>query len=219
MKTTFLHDDPQNLPSNSNFVEDSQKQENTGTEAHKFIFPGSATDNNIDPTDNKYVAEVLLSSGLLTKDSHLSSMLKQIKLVKPLEAVEKSNTQMLHKQLVYDVVNEILGRKLEVFNNGCQHDHSLEPNMFSLQLLFKELCLEIKYLQTSMDRSFQEKDTVFSKDLLRRSNAWDRFDSEVPAVVSEIERLIYIDLINEIIDSLIRTVLETKRRYTRQLFV
>lgn len=209
LNTTHL---PQNLPSTSNFAKESQKLENTGTEVHEIIFPGSTTDNYTDP-DNKYVAEVLLSSSLLTKDSPLSSMLKQIKLVDPLEAVEKNNTQVLHKQLVYDVVNEILARKLKAFNSGCQHDHLPKPNTLSLLLLFKELCLEVKHLQSSIDRNFQEKDTVFTKDLLRRSNAWDRFDSEVPSVVSEIESLIFIDLISEIIDSSIGTVLGTKQRY------
>ncbi|KAL0907183.1 hypothetical protein M5K25_025731 [Dendrobium thyrsiflorum] len=208
---------PQNLPSTLSFKKDSQKQENIDTKAHKFIFPGLITDNN-DP-DNKYVAEVLLSSSLLTEDSQMPAILKQIKLVEPFEDVEKNNTQTLHKQLVYDVVNEILNRKIEAFNSGCQHDHLLKPNMLSLQLLFKELCFEVKYLRSYIDGSFQGKDTVFSKDLIQRSNVWDRFDSEIPIVVLEIERLIFVDLINEILSSLINVVLEPKQRYRRQLFV
>ncbi|XP_020702499.1 protein LONGIFOLIA 2-like isoform X2 [Dendrobium catenatum] len=203
---------PQNLPSTFSFKKDSQKQE-----AHKFIFPGLITDKN-DP-DNKYVAEVLLSSSLLTEDSQMSAILMQIKLVEPFEAVEKNNTRTLHKQLVYDVVNEILHRKIEAFNSGCQHDHLLKPNMLSLQLLFKELCFEVKYLRSYIDGSVQGKDTVFTKDLIQRSNVWDRFDSEIPVVVLEIERLIFVDLINEILSSLINVVLEPKQRYRRQLFV
>ncbi|KAH0450262.1 hypothetical protein IEQ34_020954 [Dendrobium chrysotoxum] len=208
---------PQNLPSTLSFIKDSQKQENIDTKAHKFIFPGLVTDNN-DP-DNKYVAEVLLSSSLLTEGSQMPAILKQIKLVEPFEAVEKNNTRTPHKQLVYDVVNEILNRKIEEFNSGCQHDHLFKPNMLSLQLLFKELCFEVKYLRSYIDGSFQGKDTVFTKDLIQRSNVWDRFDSEIPIVVLEIERLIFVDLINEILSSLINVVLEPKQRYRRQLFV
>ncbi|XP_020583869.1 protein LONGIFOLIA 1-like isoform X2 [Phalaenopsis equestris] len=205
---------PQNLPSTTSFEKDSQKQENVDDEAHKFIFPGTATGNNIDP-EYKYVAEVLLSSSLLAKDSHMAAILNQIKLVEP---IEKSNTQKLHKQLVSDVVNEILTRKMEAFNSGCQHDHLLQHNKLSLQQ-FKELCFEVKDLQASIDTSSQQMNAEFTKDLLQPSNAWDRSGSEVHVVVSDIESLIFVDLTDEVASSLIDLVLQTKRRNRRWLFV
>ncbi|KAK8924148.1 Protein LONGIFOLIA 1 [Platanthera zijinensis] len=207
---------PLTLHSNLCFGADSQKSETMGTIVDQFIVPGSTTDElpltNDDP-DHKYVDELLLESGLLSKNPHTPSMLEKTNPVQPSEAGQKNSTQRFHRQLVYDVVNEILARKREAFSSGL-----IKRDKFSSPHLLKELRSEIKCLQSSRDGNPQDKDPIFTADLLRRSKAWDRFESEVPVVVLETERLIFADLIDEIVSSLSAVVLERKERHIRQLF-
>ncbi|KAK8943880.1 Protein LONGIFOLIA 1 [Platanthera guangdongensis] len=206
---------PLTLHSNLCFGADSQKSETMGTIVDQFIVPGSTTDEpplTNDDQDHKYVDELLLESDLLSKNPHTPSMLEKLNPVQPSEAGQKNNTQRLHRQLVYDVVNEILARKREAFSSGLiKHDKFSSPH------LLKELRSEIKCLQSSRDGNPQDKDPIFTADLLRRSKAWDRFESEVPVVVLETERLVFADLIDEIVSSLSAVVLERKERHIRQL--
>lgn len=99
--------------------------------------------------DSMIVAEIFLVCGLLQKESDLLSMLEQITSDKPYEFVQKSNPQKLHQKLILDVVNEILTQKLDVSSSSGWFNHMLHSRSFSIKHLYKELCSEIKCLQSS----------------------------------------------------------------------
>lgn len=198
--SSILNEDA-NLPSdhsNSHLGADFQKPESMDAIAPQFTVPGTTTPAD-EPPVTKYVAELLLGSGLLRL---------------PSETAEKTGSQMLHRQLIFDVANEILARKKE----ACFNSVLFEPARLTPQLMFKELCTEIERLRRSGEGMLRDKGTVFTVDMLRRSKAWDGFESEAPAVALGIERLIFGDLVNEIVGSM-SAVLESRERSRRkQLF-
>ncbi|KAG0494771.1 hypothetical protein HPP92_005765 [Vanilla planifolia] len=173
------------------------------------LFPG------INEQDGKYIAE-MLASNILGKEPYMHTTRQAIKPEEPFETMPKDSRQMLHKLLVFDLVNEILARKKENLSPCSQH---IQHKKTRAQHLFKELCSEIKCLQSSRDRSLLNENPIATTDLLQRSKAWDGFGREVPVVVSEIERLIYTDMINEIVTSAPENLQETKKKNHRKQIV
>ncbi|XVF16765.1 hypothetical protein REPUB_Repub10bG0060500 [Reevesia pubescens] len=185
--------------------------------------------NSANP-DHKYIAEVLLASGLLKKlesnfmayqlhplghliNPNLFPALEQTKAsirllngnhngkkIKQLKSVEKN-----HRQLIFDAVNEILVRKLVKQSNYKQW---LSPSMLEYrgprrQQLVRDLCSEIDKLQTASNISLDDEDDSLQRilwgDLTVGSMDWTECQSEIPWVVLDVERLIFKDLICEII--------------------
>ncbi|OVA00817.1 protein of unknown function DUF4378 [Macleaya cordata] len=120
----------------------------------------------------------------------------------------KSDQDKLHRKLVFDAVNEVLVQKLALV--GISNEPWIQTKKFTgrtmnAQRLLKDLCSEIEQLQTNkkVDCSFDEDEdslkTILLDDVMRRSENWVDFPKEVPVVALDLERLIFKDLIDEIV--------------------
>ncbi|KAK7374628.1 hypothetical protein VNO80_08065 [Phaseolus coccineus] len=178
----------------------------------KFIF------NNTKHPDHKYITEILLASGLLSGHSssqifHSPGHLINPKLFFALEQVKTKrdfdiedyakkvarfrNPEQMQRKLIFDVVNDILVQKLILVSSsalGCQ------PNGFAGttskgQQLLDELCTEIEQLQPKNGVSLGGED----ENLKHQHAIWSNCCTEIPNIVLDIERLIFKDLITEVV--------------------
>ncbi|KAG6390042.1 hypothetical protein SASPL_151520 [Salvia splendens] len=112
--------------------------------------------------------------------------------------------EKLRRSLIFDAVNETLARRLAPESQPWQGPVKLARRALNTQNLLKELCREIEELETrSPVCSLGEEDdgwkAFFGHDLLLRSDNWMSFDADVSGVVLDIERLVFKDLIDEIV--------------------
>ncbi|GMI67543.1 TON1 Recruiting Motif 4, LONGIFOLIA 3 [Hibiscus trionum] len=179
--------------------------------------------------DHKYIVEVLLASGLLDEldssfmayhhhpldhliNPNLFASLEKTKAsirllegkhngrkVKQSELVEKN-----HMKLIFDAVNEILLRKF--VKEGCykQWLSPAEDRGWKRQQRVRDLCSEIDKIQTAPNISLDDDDDDTLKNILwgeltLGSTEWAEYRSEIPCVVLDMERLIFKDLICEVI--------------------
>ncbi|KAG8388770.1 hypothetical protein BUALT_Bualt02G0159800 [Buddleja alternifolia] len=198
---------------------------------------------NTDP-DNRYVSEILLASGLLLRDltdfqfhksghpinPELFLVLEQTK-ASTSPKPELSTTQSIirekfHRKLIFDSVNEILARKL---CSPVQHSNpwlkpvKLARKTLNTQKLLRELCLEIEGLQAnnpkcSSDEEDERWKNILCEDVMRQSESWINFDGEISGAVLDIERSIFKDLVNEVVNGESADGLKTKPG-KRRLFV
>ena len=206
---------------------------------------------NTDP-DNRYISEILLASGLLLRDlgsglatfqlhpsghpinPELFFVLEQTKtssLVRKDEcsslkvADSKLKQEKSHRKLIFDVVNEIVGRKLSVVAASPEPwttSKKLVTKSISAQTLLKELCAEIKQFQTktpscNLDDQDDGLKNMLMEDVLQRSESWTDFFGDISNVVLDVERLIFKDLVDEIV-YVEAAHLRTKSGRRRQLF-
>ncbi|PKA65882.1 Protein LONGIFOLIA 1 [Apostasia shenzhenica] len=177
--------------------------------------------------DHRYISEILLASGLLMKDlinsplvglmpvqippinSDLflvleltkSSRLPKSETLNNESTCRKSNYELekLHRKLVFDVVNEVLGQKLEL---SCLEARSKVIGRFSSgQQLLKELCSELDKLQaeSTKDEISDEESNITGEQEPRISIGWSDCSNEVLCIVLDVERSIFKDLIDDII--------------------
>ncbi|KVH98482.1 protein of unknown function DUF4378 [Cynara cardunculus var. scolymus] len=156
--------------------------------------------------DDRYISELFLASGLLLRDLesfefHSSGHPFNPDLFLVLERTKFSNLQKekFHRKLIFDAVNVILEEKLQ---SACR-------TMQDPRNLLRELCLEIDQLQMQKKRErcgFGEDDddddglkSILWEDVLKRSENWTGFHGESPVITGEVERLIFKDLINEVV--------------------
>lgn len=195
---------------NINQLVQKLRELNTGngeTEASYIAY--SSEDQN---PDHSYITQILLASGLLLKDLRYTSTFMQHKpsehLLNPslflvLEQT-KGNIQQpsdisdkIHRKLIFDIVNEILVEKISKL------EYSKPQKCQSGPMLLKELCSEVDHLQAEANRSLLEEDDYFlnilSDEIMRKSENWNDYRSETPALVLDIERLIFKDIINELV--------------------
>ncbi|GKA47739.1 longifolia 1-like protein [Tanacetum coccineum] len=160
--------------------------------------------------DDRYISENLLASGLLLKDlgsslttfqfhssghpinPELFLVLEQTKFGN-LTKQEPSNKKLLnkekfHRKLIFDTVNEVLAKKL-----------ALVGSMYEIEEL-----LEVK--KKKEDVSLDEEDdglkTILWEEVLNHVNhaeSWTDYDGELPLIALEVERLIFKDLVNEVV--------------------
>jgi hypothetical protein len=176
--------------------------------------------NNIKNPDHKYISEILISSGLvcdrnsnqiLHSPGHiinpkLFSALEQMKTDKSYFNIEDDVKQIsraiigpekMQRKLIFDVVNDILVKKLIL--------EELAGQELKGKKLFEELCTEIDDLQPqNRNESFvhHEDENLISllwRDLKDRNTIWTNCCSEIPNLVLDIERLIFKDLITEVV--------------------
>ncbi|XP_042033604.1 protein LONGIFOLIA 2-like [Salvia splendens] len=112
--------------------------------------------------------------------------------------------EKLRRRLIFDAVNETLARRLGPESKPWQSPVKLARRALNTQNLLKELCREIEELETRSPMcSLGEEDdgwkAIFGHDLLLQSDNWMRFDADVSGVVLDIERLVFKDLIDEIV--------------------
>lgn len=125
---------------------------------------------------------------------------------------EESKAQIkekLNRKLVFDTVNELLVEKLasvEATTNPLVK--SSAKKAMSAQQLLKELCSDIESLQrqaTKRSENFllEEEDdflkSILAEDVMTRSGNWVDFSGEVSGLVLDVERLVFKDLVNEIV--------------------
>ncbi|RWW05231.1 hypothetical protein GW17_00031500 [Ensete ventricosum] len=187
--------------------------------------------------NQKYVSEILLATGILNKDCRaplqlyasghainpeLFGVLEQPKrrwfskfeLDKKETQHQKTNTEKNHRKLVFDVVNEIISHKMEstAYGNGPDPLYQFRRKL-SGQHVLEEVCSQIRRLRTEKTRSISLEDDVefiAGEDILHRSEGWVDFSVEQSRVALQIERLIFKDLINEVLSGATEAGLGTK---------
>ncbi|KAL8216043.1 hypothetical protein R6Q57_022880 [Mikania cordata] len=118
--------------------------------------------------------------------------------------------EKFHRKLVFDVVNEILAGKLAL-SVPFQKSFKLVKKTLNAQKLLRDLCLEIEQLQLkkkkkkkkkediSLDKEDDGSKSVLWEEVLNRAESWTDYDGELPVLALEVERLIFKDLVNEVI--------------------
>ncbi|CAN1795945.1 Protein LONGIFOLIA 2 [Linum perenne] len=124
------------------------------------------------------------------------------------------NAEKFHRKLIFDAVNEILVKKLATIGVSPEPrlmmcSGKLARKTITAQRLLKELCSEIEQqLQvenlrcSSLLEEEDEEDglkVILCEDVTRRSESWTEFDNEVSGLVLDVERLVFKDLVDEIV--------------------
>ncbi|XWS30146.1 hypothetical protein CRYUN_Cryun24cG0092800 [Craigia yunnanensis] len=136
--------------------------------------------------------------------------------INQLEPIEKN-----HRQLIFDAVNEILVRNLlkESSYKWWLSPSTLEDRRPKRKQLVRDLCSDIDKLQTASNISLDDEDdclqSILWGDLMLGSISWTECRSEIPWVVLDVERLIFKDLICEVISG----EAANPQGYCRQLFL
>ncbi|CAA2996065.1 Hypothetical predicted protein [Olea europaea subsp. europaea] len=172
--------------------------------------------------DLQYITKILLASGLLrdvipvpTVNQHHSSyhlinpdlfdVLEQTEQNTKLENKELADenarlkfNQKIHRKFVFDTVNEILVHKF-----ASQGLFTLGRKKLNQDELPREIHLELNHLQRKQYCSQDDKNDGFVKilkeDMMHQSADWEEYTCEIPAFALDIERLIFKDLINEVV--------------------
>ncbi|XP_071689728.1 protein LONGIFOLIA 1-like [Rutidosis leptorrhynchoides] len=173
-------------------------------ETHTDYIASLNENTNPNPND-RYISEILLASGLLLKDLesfefHSSGHPMNPNLFIVLEHTKfcKMQDGKFHRKLIFDAVNELLVEKL------C----SPSKTMQNPRTLLRELCIEIEESQTQKERKScnleDEGDDlkhILCDDVLTKSKTWTGFYGETSMIAVEVERMIFRDLVNEIVMS------------------
>lgn len=178
--------------------------------------------------DHRYITEILLASGLL-EDQGFSSSTIQLHpaghFINPnlFHVLEKTrgNTELANdkqnrniaesksnektrRKLVFDAVNEILGRKL-AFAVSSLVSKKLERRSLTGEKLLKEFWSEVDNLQSKEDCSVDDEvddglTSILIADMMNQSNDWTDYPAEFSGLVLDIERQIFKDLISEVVN-------------------
>ncbi|XP_054805948.1 protein LONGIFOLIA 1 isoform X2 [Prosopis cineraria] len=117
------------------------------------------------------------------------------------------NAEKFHRKLIFDAVNEILGLKLALVSSSPEpwvKPSRLTKKTLSAQKLLKELCFEIEKMQFRKPESTLEDEehglrSILWEDVMHGSEIWLDFHDEISGVVLDVERLIFKDLVDEIV--------------------
>ncbi|KAI4346689.1 hypothetical protein L6164_007562 [Bauhinia variegata] len=182
---------------------------------------------NIKDPDHKYISEILLASGLLSGpissqtihslghpiNPRLFPALEQIKTTKGVsniggsnkKIVKTSNPEQTRRKLIFDVVNDILVQKLalETSSQWFQPNKLTGRKPWGEQLL-NELCSEIDQLQCNKSNSsLADEDenlrSLLQGDPMLHQTIWTNCYSEISDIVLDVERMIFKDLITDIV--------------------
>ncbi|ESQ41535.1 hypothetical protein EUTSA_v10012598mg [Eutrema salsugineum] len=113
------------------------------------------------------------------------------------------------RKLVFDTINEILARRFAA--EGCTKQPSMISSIRPLRTtekssrgkeLLQTLCSEIDQLQDKAKCILDEDDEdLIWEDLQSQGMNWKEIEGETPGLVLDIERLIFKDLISEVVTS------------------
>ncbi|KAJ1381951.1 DUF3741-associated sequence motif [Sesbania bispinosa] len=172
--------------------------------------------------------KILLASGLLTGPSssqafHSSGYLINPMLFLALEQIrtnkmhfniehsamkiaEMNNPEQMQRKLIFDVVNDVLVQKLILESSSTLWYQPNQPAGRKLegQQLLDELCTEIDKLQhknrnVSLVNEDENLESLLWEDLMQHPTICTEYYSEIPNIVLDIERLIFKDLITEVV--------------------
>lgn len=180
--------------------------------------------------DDIYIKEILLASGLLKSldrataivHLHPTSTLINPELFNILEKTKEctSKSEKIRRKLIFDAVNNILLHKLARSASSGLWTSKRKGKVLSGETLLEELCSEIYNLQNNTSSGiYDEVIDVISDDVNKNSEDWDDNCSELPALVLDIERQIFKDLVSEIVNAEIAGQQDRPRRHRRQLFL
>ncbi|PWA77132.1 hypothetical protein CTI12_AA195280 [Artemisia annua] len=120
------------------------------------------------------------------------------------------NKEKFHRKLIFDTVNEVLAKKLALvvpsLETFSSKSFKLANKTLNAQKLLRDLCSEIEQLlvvkKKKDDESLDEEDdglkTILWEEVLR-AESWTDYDHELPVIALEVERLIFKDLVNEVV--------------------
>lgn len=139
-------------------------------------------------------------------------------------ANSKPDLEKFHRKLIFDAVNEILVAKLSLVGmcpEPWPKPERLARKTVNAQKLLKELCIEIEQFQAKkLVCSMEEEDgmkSILWEDVMHRSGSWTDCRSEISGMVLDVERLIFKDLVDEIVIGEAACA-RAKRGRRRQLF-
>lgn len=140
-------------------------------------------------------------------------------------ANSKPDREKFHRKLIFDAVNEILVAKLSLVGmcpEPWPKPERLARKTVNAQKLLKELCIEIEQFQAkklvcSMEEEEDGMKSILWEDVMHRSGSWTDCRSEISGMVLDVERLIFKDLVDEIVIGEAACA-RAKRGRRRQLF-
>ncbi|XAR63817.1 hypothetical protein NMG60_11023915 [Bertholletia excelsa] len=139
----------------------------------------------------------------------------------------KPNKEKFHRKLIFDAVNEIVGEKLTLVGKLPEpwlRPDKLARKSLNAQKLLRELCSEIEQLQANKSYSSLEDEggdslkSMLWEDVMQRSASWTNFRGEISGMVLDVERLIFKDLVDEIVHGDSAGSRTKSSRRFRQLF-
>ncbi|XP_073057814.1 protein LONGIFOLIA 1-like [Primulina eburnea] len=191
--------------------------------------------------NQRYVGKILHTSGLLKGANFIPmagqflssrhvinpdmfSVLEQMEETMPSTNKEftEKNSQMLlnqkiERKIVFDMVNEILVQKV-----APDKTFTVGRKRISPAVLVKEISQEMERLCRMPDNNFDEKDDglkrILTRDMMNQSEDWAEYSGGIPALVLDIERQIFKDLVNEAVSVDHAVVHDQVKKHRKQLF-
>lgn len=196
--------------------------------------------------DHRYVAEILVAAGILidpgsrstTTQLHPSGFSVNPNLFHVLEiSMGNSETEGKHqkrgaqaisndkmgRKLVFDIVNEIIVQQSALAGSGDPWilQNKMGARWMSGKKLFKELCSKLDHQQATTESSLDGEDrltNILRADMMNEPEIKGDYTSEHPGIVLQIERLIFKDLIDEIVCDGAAALQVHPGRHCRKLF-
>ncbi|KAM0058276.1 putative protein LONGIFOLIA [Helianthus debilis subsp. tardiflorus] len=180
--------------------------------------------------DQIYIKEILLASGFINNldcattivHLHPTASLINPELFNILEKTKEctSKSKKIERKMIFDTINDILAQKVARSASSGLWTSKKTLGFLNGEKLVEELCLEIHNLQTNKASDpYDEVINIVSEDVNNKSEDWDHNCNEIPALVLDIERLIFKDLISEIVNAEVSGSQERHARHRRQLFL
>ncbi|KAJ3697978.1 hypothetical protein LUZ61_001683 [Rhynchospora tenuis] len=180
--------------------------------------------------EHEYIKKILAASGLLHKDLCSFVLPQQAKYpINPdlFFVLEQTKSEdKIHRKLTFDLVNEIIGEMLEQSTSSMLSSgwHACTKKLGGEQLL-EELCTKIDKIQKEVifvgsdgaDENEDDNCEISSEEAIRHMRGWDKFNTELQGMALEIERSVYKDLVDELIELEASEIIK-QRRTRRQLF-
>ncbi|KAK8617149.1 hypothetical protein V6N13_117116 [Hibiscus sabdariffa] len=163
-----------------------------------------------------FVLEQTKSSSLLLKEESNTGKFSH----------SKPDHEKSHRKLIFDSVNEILVGKLALFGAFPEpriNSGKLAKKSLTVHQLLKELCFEIEQLQAKKEKcELEENEDVLKRilweDVTSRPGSWTDFNGEISGMVLDVERLVFKDLVNEIVIGEEGSLRAKQSRWQRRLF-
>ncbi|KAL3643867.1 protein of unknown function (DUF4378) [Castilleja foliolosa] len=172
--------------------------------------------------DQEYIDKILAASGLF-KDMRIAPTANPIINPGIFHVLEDENralikknelNQKMQRRVVFDTVNEILVHRITAVERGKRT---------SPHGIMREFYMEMYYLSSMAYQHLEDDEDdgsirLITADMKYRSDEWADYGDEVPAMMLEIERLIFKDLVNEVVNSQVKGFHDWPKKHCRQLF-
>ncbi|GJW92096.1 longifolia 1-like protein [Tanacetum coccineum] len=121
------------------------------------------------------------------------------------------NKEKFHRKLIFQTVIEVLAKKLALVVPSLQtfssQSFKLANKTLNGQKLLRDLCMEIEDIlqlkkrkeDVILDEEGDGLKTILWEKVLNRAESWTDYDGELPVIALEVERLIFKDLVNEVV--------------------